>query len=97
MLKKGVYEYMDEWKNYNKTTLPRKRIYSNLHMKNITGVDYMHAKRVCRDFEIKDLGEYHNLYLKNDTLLLADVFKIFIKICLKIYHLEPTKILLANG
>ena len=33
-------------------------------MKNITGVDYMHGKRVCRDFEIKDLGEYHNLYLK---------------------------------
>ena len=66
-------------------------------MENITGVDYMHAKRVCRDFEIKDLGEYHNSYLKTDTLLVSNVFKNFRKICLKLYHIDPTKILLANG
>ena len=57
----------------------------------------MHAKRVCRDFEIKDLGEYHNSYLKTDTLLVSNVFKNFRKICLKLYHIDPTKILLANG
>ena len=87
---------MDEWK-VNKTTLPKKRICSNLHMENITGVDYMHEKRVCRDFEIKDLGEYHNSYLKTDTLLVSNVFKNFRKICLKLNHVDPTKILLANG
>ena len=42
-------------------------------MEEITDADYMHAKRVCKDFEIKKLGEYCHLYLKSDTLLLADV------------------------
>ena len=43
-------------------------------MEDITDADYMHVKRACKDFEIIDLGEYHELYLKNDTLLLADNF-----------------------
>ena len=43
-------------------------------MEHITDVDYAHAKRVCKDFEIKNLGEYHNLYVQSNTLLLADVF-----------------------
>ena len=57
----------------------------------------MHAKRVCKDFEIKYLGEYYDLYLTSDTLLLADVFKNFRKICLKVYHLDPVKFLSAPG
>ena len=44
-------------------------------MEDIAYADYMHAKRLCRDFEIKNLGEYHDLYLTSDTVLLADVFK----------------------
>ena len=44
-------------------------------MEDITDADYMYAKRVCKDFEIKSLGEYHDFYLKSDTLLLADVSK----------------------
>ena len=47
------------------------------------------AKRVCKDFEIKKLGEYHDLYLKNDTLLLSDIFENFRQIYLNIYHLDP--------
>ena len=43
----------------------------------------MQAERVCKDFEIKHLGEYHDLYDKHDTLLLVDVFKKFRKMCLK--------------
>ena len=57
----------------------------------------MHGKRVCKDFKIKSLSEYHDLYLKNDILLLADVFKNSRKMCLKIYHLDPLKFLSAPG
>ena len=46
-------------------------------MQENTDVDYMHGKRVCKDFEIQKLGKYHHLYLKSDTLLSADVFKNF--------------------
>ena len=53
-------------------------------MKDITGADYVYAKKVCIDSEINNLGEYYDLYIKSDTLILADVFKNFRKICLKI-------------
>ena len=52
-------------------------------MEEITDADYIHGKRVCKNFEIKSLGEYHDLYLKSNTLLLTDVFENFRKICLK--------------
>ena len=58
---------------------------------------YMHAKRVCKDFETKNLGEYHDWYLKSDTLLLTDVFQNFRKMYLKIYYLDPTEFLSARG
>ena len=57
----------------------------------------MYAKRVCEDFEVKKLGEYHDLHLKSDTLLLADVFENFRKMCFRIYHLDPVKFLSAPG
>ena len=57
----------------------------------------MHTKRVCKDFEIKKLGKYHDLYLKSDTLLFADVFKNFRKMCLKTYHLDPVRFLSFPG
>ena len=57
-------------------------------MEDITNAEYMHARRVCKDFEIKNSGEYHNLYLKNDTSLLADVFENLRKICLQNYNLD---------
>ena len=77
--------------------LKKKDIYSNLNMEVITDFDYNHAKRVCKDFERKNLGEYHDLYLKSDTLLLADVFENFRKMCLKSYELDPAKFLSAPG
>ena len=52
-------------------------------MGDITNVDYAHAKRVCKDFEIKSLGEYHELHVQSDTLLLANVFENFQKCLLK--------------
>ena len=54
-------------------------------MEDITNADYMHTKRVCKDFEIKNLGEYHDLYVQSDTLLLADVSENFRNMCLKTY------------
>ena len=64
-------------------------------MEDITDSDFMHAKGLSKDFEIKHLAEYHDLYLKSDTLLLTDVFENFRKMCLKIYHLDPVKFLSA--
>ena len=65
---------------FNETSLSEKeKLYSNLNMEDITDADYMHAKRLCKDFEIKHLGEYHDFYLKNDTLHLANVFENFRK------------------
>ena len=51
-------------------------------MEDITDADYMDVKRTCQDFEIKKVGKYYDLYLKSGTLLLADVFKNFRKMCL---------------
>ena len=66
-------------------------------MEDITDTDYAHTKRVCKDFEIKNLGEYHDLYVQSDTFFLADVFENFRNVCLKIYELDPTKFLSAPG
>ena len=57
----------------------------------------MHRKRFCKDFEIRNLGEYYDLYLTSDTLLLADVFEKYRKMCLKIYQLDTAKFLSAPG
>ena len=87
LLRKGVYpyQYMDDWEKFNETTLAEKKeFYSNLNIEDITDAYYMHVKKVCKDFEIKNLGEYHDLYLESDVLVLADVFENFRKMCLQI-------------
>ena len=98
LLQKSVYpgEYMDDWEKFDETSLPEKEdFYSHLNMEDITDADYVHAKRVCKEFEIKNLGEYHDLYVQSDTLMLADVFENFRNMCLKIYKLDPAKFLSA--
>ena len=79
---------MDNWEQFNETSLPRKEdFHSNLNMGDIKDLDYNPAKRVCKHFEIKYFGEYHNLYLKsNSTLLLADILENFTKASLEIDH-----------
>ena len=83
----------------NETLLPEKEdFYSHLNMEDITDADYAHAKRVCKDFEIiKNLGEYHDLYVQSDTSLLADVSENFGNMCLKIYEIDPAKFLSTPG
>ena len=93
-LQKDVYpcEYMDGWKKFNETSLSVKEdFYSHLNMEDMTNADYAHTKRVCKNFEIENLGEYHNLYVQSDRLLLAEVFENFQKMCLEIYELDPAK------
>ena len=80
-----------------KTSLPEKDSYSHINMKDITDADYAHAKRVCKNFEIKNLGGYHDLYLQSNTLLLVDVFENCRNMCLEIYELDPAKFLSAPG
>ena len=59
-------------------------------MEDITDANCAHAKRVSKDFEIKKLGEYHDLYVQSNTLLLADAFE-NLKICLKTHEIDPEK------
>ena len=66
-------------------------------MEDLTDADYAHTKRVFKDFEIKELGEYHDLYVQSDILLLADVFENVRNICLEIYELDPAKFLSVSG
>ena len=63
-------------------------------MEDISDVDYRHAKRVCKSFKIKNVGEYHDLYVQSDTILLADVFNNFQDMCLEICRLDSTHLFL---
>ena len=92
MSKKGVYPYdfMDSFEIFDQTELPTKvQFYSTLNDQHITNNEYDHAKKVWKVFKIKTMGEYHDLYLKSDVLLLADVFENFRKTCLQYYKLDP--------
>ena len=66
-------------------------------LEDITDASYAHAKRVSKDFEIKNLGECHDLHVQSDTLLLADVFENFKNMCIEIYESDPAKFLSAPG
>ena len=62
-------------------------------MEDITDADYAHARRICKDFEIKNLGKYHDLYIQSDKLLLADIFENVRNMCLETYQLDPANFL----
>ena len=90
--RKGVYpyEYMDSFEKFNETQLPDKsKFFSSLNDAHINDDDYTHAQNIWKTFQCKTLGDYHDLYLKTDILLLADVFENFRKTCLKHYGLDP--------
>ena len=77
LLRKGVYpyEYMDSWEKFNETSLPSKEnLYSHLNMDDIDDIDYRHGNNVFKGFKLENLGDYHDLYVQSDTLLLAGVF-----------------------
>ena len=88
---------MDNWGKFDETTLPPKEaFYSNLNLETISDDDYAHAQKVWEVFEIKNCGEYHDLYVQCDALLLADVENFKDK-GIEIYELDPVYIMSAPG
>ena len=100
LLRKGVYpyEYMDDWSKFGENQLPPiESFYSKLNLSGISECDYDHAQRVWSEFGMKSLGEYHDLYLKTDVLLLANVFETFRRTCLEHYQLDPAHFYTSLG
>ena len=89
---------MDSWERFDKTSMPDKEaFYSSLNMEDIADVDHSHVKRVFKSLNDKNVGDYHDLYVQSDTLLLADAFENFRNKCIEIYELDPAHFLSAPG
>ena len=90
--RKGIYpyEYMDKIEKFDETKLPnRGEFFLRLNGNHISDKDYEHAEKIWKEFSIKTMGEFHDLYLISDVLLLAHVFEAFRKVCLENYSLDP--------
>ena len=100
LTRKGVYpyEHINSWDRFNRTQLPPiSAFYSNLNMSSISEEDYQHAQRVWKEFGIHNLGDYHDLYLRTDVVLLANVYEAFRDTCLKHYKLDPAHFYTSPG
>ena len=92
LLQKGVYpyEYMDSFDRFQETKLPPiGKFYSSMSDESISKKNYQHAQEVWKTFNCENLGDYHDLYLKTDVILLADVFQTFRRTCINAYKLDP--------
>ena len=100
LTRKGVYpyDYVSSLKKLSETQLPSKEeFYSKLNDENISEDDYQHAINVWNTFNCKTIRDYHDLYLKSDVLLLADVFENFRKTCMEHYNLDPAHYFTSPG
>ena len=99
MVRKGVYpyDYMDSFDKFDEKLPPKEEFYSILNDEHISDEDYKHTQNVWNTFSLKTMGEYHDLYLKSDILLLADVFENFRKTCLEYYKLDPCHYFTSPG
>ena len=100
MRQKGIYPYdfMDSFDKFNKKELPTKEdFFSILNNEPISDKDYTHAQNVFQTFKLSSMGDYHDLYLKSDILLLADVFENFRKACMQYYKLDPCNYFSSPG
>ena len=90
MARKGVYPYdhMDSFDKFNEKLPTKEEFYSVLNNEHISDEDYKNAQNVWNTFSLKNMGEYHDLYLKSDVPLLADVFENFRKTCLELFHIS---------
>ena len=97
--RKGIYpyDYIERLSKFDETKLPKKEdFYSKLNDSHIFAEDYEHAE-IWNEFEMNTIGDYHDLYLKSDVLLLADVFEEFRNVCLENYKLDPAWYFTAPG
>ena len=100
LTRKGVYpyDYVSSIEKLSETQLPPKeQFYSKLNDEDISDEDYTHAINVWNTFKCQTIRDYHDLYLKSDVLLLADVFENFRKTCLKHYNLDPAHYYTSPG
>ncbi|CAB4012234.1 Gastrula zinc finger [Paramuricea clavata] len=100
LLEKGVYpyEYMSDWSKFKEKCLPGKSAFcSSLKEESVSEDDYVRACKMFDKFGCRSLGDYHDLYLKTDVLLLADVFEDFRRVCLDNYKLDPAHYISAPG
>ena len=100
LTRKGVYpyDYVSSLDKFLETHLPPKEeFYSKLNDEDISDKDYQHAISVFNTFKCRSIRDYHDLYLKSDVLLLADVFENFRKTCLKHYNLDPAHYYTSPG
>ena len=98
LTRKGVYpyEHMTSWDQFEDTKLPpMESFYSSLNMSGVSESDYQHAQRVWEEFRIRSIGDYHDIYLRTDVLLLANVFEAFRDTCLRHYSLDPAHFYVA--
>ena len=99
MVRKGVYpyDYMDSFDKFNSPLPKKEEFYSILNNEHISDENYKHAQNVWNTFNLKNMGEYHDLYLQSDILLLTDVFENFRKTCLEYYKLDPCHYFTSPG
>ena len=99
MARKGVYpyDYMDSFDKFNEKLPTKEEFYSVLNNEHISDEDHKNAHNVWNTFSLKNMGEYHDLYLKSDVLLSADVFENFRKTCLEYYKLDPCHYFTSPG
>ena len=95
------YEYMDSFKRFSEEKVPNKKYFysavkdgttdeNDKKLDNhISNKDYLMCKKIWNKFNMKNMGDYHDHYLKKDVLLLADIFENFIDMCLKFYKIDP--------
>ena len=89
---------MTSWDRFDETKLPPiEAFYSSLNMSGVSESDYQHTQRVWTEFNIKNLGEYHDLYLKTDVVLLENVFETFSETSLAHYGLDPAHFFTLPG
>ena len=88
---------MNGWEKFSETSLPKKEdFFGNLNMEDITDADYTHEKIVCKDYETKNLGEYHDLYVQSN-ILLGGVLENFRNTNLEIYKLDSARFITVPG